>query len=75
LRRRKPTNLFIDDPPIEGKRPVQTSTASIFRHEAHTDDEAIRLPDKQFSFRTSPPRSIFSYELRSGKMLFGEECH
>jgi hypothetical protein len=50
MRRRKPTNLFIDDAPIGVKRPpieiVQTDAAPIFRHEAHADDAAIRLPDK-----------------------------
>jgi hypothetical protein len=78
-RRRKPTNLFIDDAPIGGKRPpieiVQTYAATFFRSEAHADNKAIRLPDKHFSICASPSRSICPYELSSDKMLFGEELH
>jgi hypothetical protein len=78
LRRRKPTNLFIDDAPIRRKRTpieiVQTDAAPLLRHEAHADDEAIRLPNEQFSFCASPRRPISLHQLRSDKMLFGEEC-
>ena len=77
--RRKPSNLLIDDTPIRGKRTpieiVQTDAAPLLRHEAHADDEAIRLPDKQLPFCASPRRPISPHQLRGDKMLFGEECH
>jgi hypothetical protein len=79
MRRLKSVNLFIDNVPIGGKRPpieiVQTYAAPFFRHEAHADNKAIRLPDEKFSFGASPLRSIFPYELCSDKMLFGEKLH
>jgi hypothetical protein len=79
VRWRKPTHLLIDDAPIRRKRTpieiVQTDAASAFRHEAHADDQAIRLPNEQFSFCASPRLSISPHQLRSDKMLFGEECH
>jgi hypothetical protein len=79
IRRRKQSDLLVDEAPIRRKRPpieiVQADAASIFRNEAHADDEAIRLPDKKLSFCASPRRSVFPDLLCSDKMLLGKKLH
>ena len=60
MRRRKPSDLFINYAPIGGKRRpieiVKADTAPIFRHEAHAD---IRCFGHLRSLRVSPVARFF----------------
>jgi len=55
-------------------RGAERRKTALLRHEAQADNEAIRLPNEQFSFCANPHRPISPHQLRSDKMLFAEEC-